>query len=60
MRVIGSQCRPFVGARSFVGPEGVVVPEGVNVEVAHKLTEHEAAVARHERWLDKFFTKNLA
>jgi hypothetical protein len=26
------------------------VPEGVNVEVAHKLTQHEAAPERHERW----------
>jgi hypothetical protein len=26
------------------------VPEGMNVEIAHKLSEHEAAHAQHERW----------
>ena len=26
------------------------MPEGMNVEIAHKLTEHEAARERHERW----------
>jgi hypothetical protein len=26
------------------------VPEGMNVEIAHKLSEHEAARAHHERW----------
>ena len=26
------------------------MPEGMNVEIAHKLSEHDASRARHERW----------
>jgi hypothetical protein len=26
------------------------VPEGMNVEIAHKLSEHDASHAHHERW----------